>query len=139
MCWLLVRTKIAYENIINVLESFGIDLSLYHLAGIRWTANYHVKYVSLDTSDSLRDAFGVSCSIRCSFYPVTMIDGNFLLFRPYHERLFSMQKESACSTSEKSELADLDERICVIGSVLVAGRKRFWMYYPDIISEYRRG
>jgi hypothetical protein len=128
MCLLLVRTKIAYEHGINVLESFEMDLSSYHLAGIRWTTNCPVKYDSLDTRDSLRDALSIPCSIRCSSEPVTKVDDwagratfscsgltikAFVHAITYFASSTRIQKESACSTFEKLELPDLNDRICV--------------------------
>jgi hypothetical protein len=51
------RTKIACGHVIHVLESLGVDLASCHLAGVRWTTNYLIKYGSLDISETLRDAF----------------------------------------------------------------------------------
>jgi hypothetical protein len=51
------RTKVACEHVIHVLSSLNVDLSSYHLAGVRWTKNYLMKYGALNTSEILRDAF----------------------------------------------------------------------------------
>jgi hypothetical protein len=74
-CYQYDRSKMACEHVIHVLLSLGVDLTTYHLAGIRWTTNYNIKYGSADISDTLRDAFE-----RClqhpgvPFHPSTWVD-----------------------------------------------------------------
>jgi hypothetical protein len=58
------KSKMACEHAIHVLLSLGVDLTSYHLAGIRWTTNYNIKNGSAEISDALRDAFE-----RCLQHP----------------------------------------------------------------------
>jgi hypothetical protein len=69
------QTKISCGHVIHVLESLGVDLSLYHLAGIRWSTNYLMKYGALDTSEELRDAFERALQHPgVPFHPCTQVD-----------------------------------------------------------------
>jgi hypothetical protein len=63
-CYRYDKSKMACEHAIHVLLSLGVDLTSYHLAGIRWTTNYNIKNGSAEISDALRDAFE-----RCLQHP----------------------------------------------------------------------
>jgi hypothetical protein len=75
-CYRYNRTKIACEHVINILESLGANLSVYHFAGIRWSTAYLINYGAPDISEELRDAFERSLQHPgVPFHPSTNVDG----------------------------------------------------------------
>jgi hypothetical protein len=74
-CYRYNRTKIACGHIINVLQSLGADLSLFHLAGIRWSTAYLINYGSPDISEELRNAFERSLQhVAVPVHPSTKVN-----------------------------------------------------------------
>jgi hypothetical protein len=51
-CYRYDKSKMAWEHVIHdlIVLSLGVDLTSYHLAGIRWTTNYNMKYGSAEIS-----------------------------------------------------------------------------------------
>jgi hypothetical protein len=96
--------------VICVLLSLGVDLTSYHLANIRWTTNYNMKYGSAEISDAVRDAFE-----RClqhpgvEFHPSSWVDDDWHGSPTFSLPCLTMKNFSPCSLGRKPILHNYPE------------------------------